>query len=501
MRSKIALINSISSFALQFITIICGLILPRLIINTFGSSLNGTISSITQFLSYIALLEAGVGGVVRAALYKPLEEKNIIKVSKIIKATDKFFKTIAFTFAIYLIIIALIFPSLVSSELDNIFTFSLVIIIGLSTFSQYYFGITYQQLLQADQKRYITSIIQIAIIILNTIFSVVLIKLGANILIVKFISSLIYILKPITLNIYVKKKYKIIKNSIPDNKAIEQRWDGFGHHIATFIHRHSDVVILTIFLNIKEVSVYSIYLMIILGVENITTTISSGVEAAFGNMIAKGEKKILSRNFELYEFVSFIIITILFSSTALTILPFVSLYTKGVTDVNYYRPEFAYILILAESIHCVRLPYNYLVFASGHFKQTRNGAFLEAIINILISVILVKYLGIIGVAIGTLCAITFRTFQYANYLSKNILVRNIQLFLKRCFVNVICVCIIFLFSKFIPNIMITNYITWLIYLVSVVIISTVSTLIINMLFYKSDFKDTFNIVKRISKNK
>ena len=57
MRSKKALKNIISSLLLQLVTVICGLILPRAIIGKYGSNVNGLISSITQFLTYITLLE------------------------------------------------------------------------------------------------------------------------------------------------------------------------------------------------------------------------------------------------------------------------------------------------------------------------------------------------------------------------------------------------------------------------------------------------------------
>lgn len=58
MRSKKALKNIISSLLLQLVTVICGLILPRAIIGKYGSNVNGLISSITQFLTYITLLES-----------------------------------------------------------------------------------------------------------------------------------------------------------------------------------------------------------------------------------------------------------------------------------------------------------------------------------------------------------------------------------------------------------------------------------------------------------
>ena len=93
---------------------------------------------------------------------------------------------------------------------------------------------------------------------------------------------------------------------------------------------------------------------------------------------------------------------------------------------------FAYVLTLAEAIYCIRIPYHSVVLAAGHYKETRNGAFVEAFINIVISIILVRENGpFIGVAIGTIAAMLFRTTQYAVYLSKNIIKRSILVFIKR----------------------------------------------------------------------
>ena len=191
MRGKKALLNSAASLMLEFVTVICGFIVPRLIIGTYGSEVNALTSSISQFLSYIALVEAGVGGVIRAALYKPLAEKNNAAMSSIIKATENFFRKIAYIFVGYMVVLAAIFPVLVNKNFDWAFTASLVIIIGLSTFAQYYFGMTYTVLVQADQRRYVTSFLHIGTITLNAIKVVIFINLGASNQIFKQPKSLI----------------------------------------------------------------------------------------------------------------------------------------------------------------------------------------------------------------------------------------------------------------------------------------------------------------------
>lgn len=497
MRSKKALVNMIASLALQLVTVVCGFIIPRLIIKTFGSDINGLSSSITSFLGYITLFEAGVGGVIRASLYKPLANKDISAISGIVKATEKFFKSLSYIFIGYLIIIALYFSVFVNRGYDVVFTFSLVIIIGASIFVQYYFGLTYQVLLQADQKQYISSSLQIVTIIINAILVIVLVNLGAGIHMVKLGSSLIYILRVAGLYIYVNRNYKLIKDCPEDKHAIKQRWDGFGHHIAFFLHRNTDIVVLTLFTNLKEVSVYSVYFLVVSGIEKLVTSFSTGLEAAFGNIIAKEESEILDRNFRIYELISFSLTTILFTSTAMLILPFITLYTKGVTDANYIRPLFAYVLIIAEAVYCVRIPYHSVVLAAGHFKQTRDGAFIEAALNVFLSLVLVNFFGIIGVAIGTLCAMVFRTVQYAIYLSRNIIKRKISDFTQRCFINIFAVLLIIFTVNRLKIVKINSYAVWGIYAVCVTLISLVIVILTNIVFYRTDIMNLFRIINNL----
>ena len=116
MRSRKALINIISNFAEELIAIICAFILPKLILLTFGSSYNGIVTSITQFLSCAVLLRSGIGGATRAALYKPLANNDTNEINSIIKATDIFMKKVALFLFILIFILAIIYPFFIIND-------------------------------------------------------------------------------------------------------------------------------------------------------------------------------------------------------------------------------------------------------------------------------------------------------------------------------------------------------------------------------------------------
>ena len=86
---------------------------------------------------------------------------------------------------------------------------------------------------------------------------------------------------------------------------------------------------------------YSVYNSIIYAVESFFTTISDSIAAAVGNIIAKGENDTLKTSFEFYRVVNTAAATFVCIAEAALVLPFVSIYTKGVTDAMYVRPAFA----------------------------------------------------------------------------------------------------------------------------------------------------------------
>lgn len=492
----------ITTLILQVTTLICGLIVPRVLIGAYGSEAYGATTSIAQFLSYITLLEGGIGGVARAALYKPLADGDTNRISVIVNELKRFFRIIAYISIGYAILLACSFHNLSHIECyDWMTTFWLVLVIAISTFGQYFIGISYSALIQADQRIYILNTLSIITTIINAIMVIILIRLGSELILVKLVSSIVFLIKPMAMWLYVKKKYGLIQHPERDNDALNQKWTGLGHHIAYYIHSNTDVAVLTLLDNLKSVSVYSVYHMVTQNIQNVVSAFCSGMEPLFGDMIAKEEKEQLSDIFSFYETMISIICTILFSTVFVMIVPFISIYTKGIEDANYIRPFFAYMLTAATVIYCLRFPYSAVITAAGHFKQTRWGAYGEAIINILVSVLLVIKWGLIGVAIGTVTAMGFRMVYSAIYLSKHIIQRPIKAFIKRSIVNFACIGIIcFVAHSFIQYIEVSNYILWIGCAVGVSVLGIIITIGINMSIYPQMTKRLLQTIRRFRKS-
>ena len=500
MRGRKALYNTLFAIIQEVVSVLCAFILPRLILESFGSTYNGLTQSITQFLGMAVLLRAGIGGATRAALYKPLSEENINGISAIMNATAIHLRKISVIIGSCIVGFACIYPFFVLGEFNWLFTFTLFLIIGFSTFAETMFGISGLILLQADQKLYIYSIISIISIILNTAISALLINLGCSIHIVKMGSAFAFCLKPLLINIYIHHYYRIDKSITPDYSAIKQRWDAFFHQLANFVMSNTDIVVLTVFVPMKEVSVYSVYNLISTGIRRLVMNFTNGMEAGFGNMIASRETETVKKNFEMVQTMIFFIASIVYITSALLILEFVGVYTKGINDSNYIRPLFAYVLVASQFFLCIRQPYQLIVQAAGHYRQTRNGAILEPIINIIVSVVAVWWFGLVGVVCGTLAATIFRTIQYGVYVSKNLVEGCHLSLLKNLFISIIDIAVVIIIYQFIPLESTSSYFEWVIHAIIAMAITSACTVGFMVVFQRTQFvmmiKKMYKIIKR-----
>lgn len=425
------LLNVICSLISQIFAIISGFLLPRLILTNFGSEVNGLVSSISQFLSYISLVEGGVSGVVVASMYKPLCKKDDEKISSIIKTANKFYRKISLILIIYTMILAITYPILFKVKFSYIYVVFIILILSLNLLIQYNFSISLKLLLNADKKVYIVSIIHSIATLVSLVFAYLSIKIYSSIHLFKGMTTIAFILQPIIFNYVIKKNYKIDKNALEDKKLLRNRWDGFAINIGSFIHFNTDIVLLTTFTNLEIVSVYSVYSLVITGLQTIIVSITSGISPTMGHLYASENMDKLNKKFNLYEFWLMLIVFLVFSTTILLITPFVMIYTKNVVDVNYYQPLFGVLMVISEVIYLVKIPHTDLAYAANKFKDITKHAYIEAVLNIIISLLLVKRYGLCGVAFGTICGMLYRLIFHVVYLKYKILNRKGAIFIKK----------------------------------------------------------------------
>ena len=489
-RKKKLALNTISSLLFQTTTVICGFILPRMILGTYGSDVNGLVSSIAQFLGVISLLDLGVGAVVQSSLYKPLAENDIDSISKIYVSANRFFRKIALIFVIYVIVLIVTYPLFAQNKFDYIFNSTLIAVMCISSFAQYYYGIVNSLLLSANQKGYIQYTASIIALVLNTIVCSILINLGGSIQVVKLISSLLFVIKPLYLHLYVKRHYRINYNITYENEPIKQKWNGMAQHIAAFVLNGTDNIVLTLFSTLANVSIYSVYNIVILGVKNAFLSMTTGLQSLIGEMLAKKEIDRLKNLFLYVEWTLHTATVLLFGCTSVLLVSFIRVYTKGIDDADYIQPVFAILITMANAGHCLRLPYNILILAAGHYKQTQKNYIVAMFMNIIISIATVKIWGLVGVAIGTLVAMLYQTIWMAWYNSKHIIKWPFKNFVVQCIVDIVSILFGYLLTFKIPLLSV-SYKSWILLAVEVFSIWCTIIVILNLIFYRENMTTLF----------
>ena len=496
MRNKVLFYNSISPLVYQVTMIICGFILPRLILSYFGTEINGLVNSITQFLGVIAFLELGVGAVVQSSLYKPLADNDTLTVSKVIASADKFFRRLGYILGIYVVVMLFYYPYLVKQSFSFMFTATLIVAISIRSFAQYFFGIVNRLLLLADQKAYIQYIAQTAAVIANTVGCYILIAFDCSVQVVYGLTSLIFFLQPLAIHLYIKRSYALDRQIHYDVEPIKQKWNGVAQHIAAVILSSSDSIVLTTFSTLVNVSIYTVYYLPMSGARLMIMSMISGIEALIGNLWAKQDLAELRKVFAWTEWSIHTGTTLIFTLTAILIVPFVQVYTHGVNDANYMQPLFGVLLVAANSGHCLRLPYNIMILAAGHYKQTQHNYIIAAVMNIAISIVCVMQFGLIGVALGTLAAMAYQTVWMAWYNSKNFIQWPMKNFFKQIGVDAVSALGIFAVGSYF-SLSAVGYLSWVILAMKVTTCGIIVVLLINYVFYKRFMLDiTAKFMKR-----
>ena len=425
--------NMTMSVVCRVVSLISGLIVQRYILLSFGSTLNGLTTSINQAMAYLVLLEAGLGTASIQALYDPLTAGDWKIVSGIFSATGREYKKISAFFLIALIAISILIPLVVSKEVELFTAGLLTFITGASYVVSYIMGGKYKSLLDADGKIYVLYFLDSFSIALSCVLRVTALNSGLGIVPVQLINLVCISIKNAGYVMYVKHRYcKLNYHQQPNIKAIKKRWNVLIHSIAGIVVNNTDVVILTVFGSLKIVSVYGIYNMVFGQLSSIIqTTFMQAMQSSFGKIYHR-DKKQYEELYELYEFIISFVLFLVCSIAVVMILPFVEVYTTGVDDVEYADCLLPVLFALILLMNQIRIPALITINVAGHFKETQNGAILEVIVNIVVSLMLFFFmnLGLYGLLIGTVCSYMYRTTDVILYTHKHLIGKTMRSTLK-----------------------------------------------------------------------
>lgn len=314
---------------------------------------------------------------------------------------------------------------------------------------------------------------------------------------VKLTTSLLFMIRPIYMWGYVRKHYDINEKIEYTEEPIKQKWNGLEQHIAAVVLDNTDTVVLTLFSTLSNVSIYAVYHLVIYGVKRLFTSMTAGIQAVLGELWAKNDIKELTKYFSWTEWLIHTSVVFVFGCTGVLVIPFIRVYTNGVDDVNYVVPAFAYLMTIAHASHCMRMPYNMMVLAGGHYKQTQSNYIVAATLNVIISVAIVNAYGLIGVAIGTLVAMVYQTIWLAVYISKRLIKWSLRNVVRQFSVDLITLFLALLVCSHL-SLKSISYLSWIVLAVKVAVVFLIAILAVNYLFYREKtIKLISKVIRRI----
>ena len=499
MRTKRFFYNSISTAFYQIVVMIAGLITPRVMLKYYGSEINGLVSSINQFIIYFNLVEAGLSGAAIYALYKPLAEKNHKSINSIVSATKRFYNQSGLIFMSLVVGLAIAYPLYVRTEsLDLLNVGFLVLILGSNGVLEFFTLAKYRVVLTADQRSYVISIASLVQIVVNTLIIILLGIAQVNITILHLVALLSIFARTLILQIYIQKNYPFLDfNEEPNYKALNKRWDALYLQILGAIQKGSPVVILTMITqNLKLVSVYTIFNMVIGATNRILSIFTSGLSASFGDVIAKGENKVLQKAYNEFEFVYYFLISFVYSISFVMIMPFIRLYTRGITDIDYDLPVIGFLFVLNGLLYNIKTPQGMLVISAGLFKETRIQSTIQGLIVVIAGIILVPFLGITGVLIGTILSNIYRDIDLLFFIPRRLTklsAKSTGLRIIRMGLSIFIILLPFRIIDVNPS----GYFSWALFAIGVGIYSLVVLIVCSFIFEKRTITDVWYRIIRV----
>ena len=485
MKNNKSIYNTFVSIISQTIILSLGLIVPRIILVNYGSDTNGLTSTITQIFTYVALLEAGIGQATRNALFPFLngDKKDKSNISAVMSASKKYYRRTTFIYGAVVLLLAFVLPFVIKSNVSKLIIFFVVFFEGLTGVVSFYFIQYWSMLLAADGKSYVTNNIEL---FSKTLCYIVKIVLALNSISIVYIQAgyfIVSLLKLLLYRRYVKKHYSWIESQkVEPSTILKDRYSYVVSEIAWTVFSSTDMIILSICCSTVESSVYYVYNMVFVALNSLLNAVYQALLYILGQNYHSDLQK-YSKIHDVYNSVFIGSMTALMSTTYVMILPFVSLYTKGITDVQYIYKELPIMFCLIQLLSWSRYVSGNLSGIAGYAKKVSRVSLIEAIINIVVSLIFVRFFGVFGVLVGTVFALPLKAI-YLNILADKVI-------MKRSPINTIKIIsvnfIIFLLFVLVNNIIVLHvysYISFIIYGFIVFVISVIICAIFNFLANK-----------------
>jgi len=506
-RKKSSFKNMITAVSSNVLTIIVGLVAQAVFIKILGSEYLGLNGLFSNVISMLGIVELGMGSAIIYNMYKPIAEEDHEKIKSLMQFYKKSYRIITLIISIIGIMIIPFIKYIVDIEsvTVDINVYLVYILFLLETICSYILSYK-RSMLYADQKEYITNIIHMGYTILVNTMQLTFLYFTHDYYLYLIIKVMMRLVENIVISSYVNRRYSyLLDNNVTKldsktEKDIFQKIKAlFFHKIGTFIVSGTDNIIISKYLGLVTVGLYSNYYMIINAVQTVINHIIQATRASVGNLLVTESK---TKQFDIFNKIRFVNFWISCFSSICIFVIMDSFITIWIGYKFVLPTKVLLVLVINFFIVSSRSTYGAFKEAAGIFYEDRFVPIIESILNIVLSIIFVKKFGLMGVFMGTIASgLVLWCYSYPKYVYNKLFGRKISDYIKETIYYFIIFILIAGFTYSLA-ILISFDNIYLQFISNVLIALIVPNVIMLLLFSKDEnFKYFINMLKGLKKRK
>ena len=405
-RTKNVIRNILVGEFAQIITLILNFFNRTVFIKLLNAEYLGINGLFSNILTVLSFAELGIGSIIGFNLYKPLAEKDTVSIKKYMLFYKKAYNLIALSVLVLGILLIPFLPYTINQAPNIDENLVILYLLFLANTVISYFNVYKKSLLAADQKEYIVIVFHRIINCFQLLMQCIFLFLTHNYIIYLLIQIFCTFIDNLIISLLANKMYPYLKEHKINIKIDKSDIKTFFINIkavaikkfGAIILDGTDNIIISSILNLSIVGVYSNYTMIINAVGLITSQITNALTASVGNLNAvETQNKKESVFNEIFLLSAFI-----FGFCTLEIFFLINPFIKIWIGENYLLSQ-ASVMVILLNLYLTNMSHATYSFryTSGLFRDYQYTPFVASIINIILSILLGKKLGIFGVIIAT----------------------------------------------------------------------------------------------------
>lgn len=501
--------NMYSGLIFQILVLVFRFVTRTFFIKYLGSEYLGINGLFSNILNLLSLADLGIGASLVYSLYKPIAENDKERQKVIIQYLHKIYIRIGIIIIIIGILLLPFLKFIVKDDVNFINLNIIFLIYIFQTASSYLFFPSKTEFLCANQKRYIYNNIANIVVILSNIVQILVLAIFKNFYIYLITIILFNILQAFLIAKKTNKIFPFITEKTKETISSSEKKSIFKDCGSLMISRinyvvliATDNIIISKYLGLTMVGIYSNYVLITNSIINILSTFFDSITAGIGNIHASNE---MDKDYFIFRLTNFIT-SICFGIFAIGIYVLANDFIVIWLGKEYLLSSL-FVLIISINLYVdgIRKFLSTYRSAYGLFRQAKFLPLFGAMLNIVISIVLVKKIGIFGVLLGTLISnlVTFMWFEpyliYKKVFKKNVIkyyITNILYLVMLVILAVIC-------DKICNLIIIEGILGFIIHGIICILLPTIA---IGAIYYRTEYgkylKDVIlNIIKKVGRRK